>query len=357
MLVRAAEKVPLGSHPQNPEFQFRLRKRVGNPIFISYRRDDSEGEAGRLFDDLTRVFGADGVFMDVSGIRPGLDFVKAIEENVANCGVLLAVIGPTWVSIANGAGQRRLEDPSDFVVLEIASALKRTVPVIPILVHGARMPSPDQLPESLKSFSYRNSVELSHTRWNSDVKLLIEALTGYVAPSNATAQEPVHAAVSVQLPAPSPSAEQRKTAVKRSRLPLILGASLVMLAIAVGLYFAFHKSTPPLVGKWKDADPRTGNSLIRLVITGSGGSLSMHAYGSCQPTPCDWGAQTAGFNGATATATYTLTNQPGSPNQIRVAAVTVRPAGSNLNVTVQNTLKGQGAAREVEINRIFVPGS
>jgi hypothetical protein len=328
---------------------------VGNPIFISYRRDDSEGEAGRLFDDLTRVFGMDGVFMDVSGIRPGLDFVKAIEKNVADCGVLLAVVGPTWVSITNSAGQRRLEDPGDFVVLEIASALQRNVPVIPVLVHGAAMPAPDRLPESLKSFSFRNSVELSHTRWNSDVQLLIEALTAYVTPSNATAPEPVHATIAVQLPAPTSPAAPLETAVKRSRLPLILAASVVALALVVGLYYAFHNN-PSLVGSWKDAAPRTGNSLSRLVIAGSGSGLSIHAYGSCQPTPCDWGEQTAGVNGTAATATYTVTN-PDAPSEIRIAAVTVSPAGGNLNVTVLNTLKGHGAPREVQINRIFVPGS
>jgi hypothetical protein len=330
---------------------------VGNPIFISYRRDDSEGEAGRLFDDLTRVFGTDAVFMDVAGIRPGLDFVKAIEDNVADCGVLLALVGPTWVSIANGAGQRRLDDPGDFVALEIASALKRNVPVIPVLVHSAKMPTPDQLPESLKSFSYRNSVELSHTRWNSDVQLLVQALTAYIAPSNPTAKEPVHATVPVQLPAPNPHAVQAETAARRSRLPLISGAGLVALALAVGLFFTLHKSTPSLVGTWKDADPRNGNSLVRLVITGSGSELSIRAFGSCQPTPCDWGTQTAGVNGTTATATYTLTNLASAPNEIRVAAVTVRPAGSNLSVTVHNTLKGHGTPREAEISRTFVPAS
>src|ERR1700689_5539354 len=176
------------------------RRRVGNPIFISYRRDDTEGEAGRLFADLTREFGANSVFMDVAGIRPWAHFVQAIEQNVADCRVLLAIIGPTWATITGASGQRRLDDPNDFVVLEIASALKREVPVIPVLVHGGRMPSQDQLPGSLKSFSHRNSVELSHARWPSDVQLLIEALRTYVAPSKVTAQEPVHATVPVQLP-------------------------------------------------------------------------------------------------------------------------------------------------------------
>ena len=156
---------------------------MADAIFISYRRDDSEGEAGRLFDDLTRAFGNDAVFMDVVGIKPGVDFRKAIEDNVASCGVLLAIVGPAWASIIGADGKRRLEDPNDFVALEIASALRREVPVIPVLVHDAKMPSGDLLPESLKSFAFRNSVELSHARWNSDVALLEEALKAYVKPA------------------------------------------------------------------------------------------------------------------------------------------------------------------------------
>lgn len=150
---------------------------MAHAIFISYRRDDSEGEAGRLFDDLTRAFGSNGVFMDVAGISPGADFRKAIEDNIVSCGVLLAIIGPRWISITDAAGKRRLDDPNDFVALEIASALKRNVPVIPVLVHEARMPAVDHLPDGLKDLAYRNSVELTHARWNSDCKLLITALS------------------------------------------------------------------------------------------------------------------------------------------------------------------------------------
>src|ERR1700735_846066 len=97
----------------------------GRAIFISYRRDDTEGEAGRLYDDLVRAYGNDSVFMDVAGIEPGLDFRKAIDANVASCGVLLAVIGPSWASVTDSAGARRLDNANDFVRLEIASALTR----------------------------------------------------------------------------------------------------------------------------------------------------------------------------------------------------------------------------------------
>ena len=104
-------------------------------IFLSYRRDDAEGEAGRLFDFLTAEFGADNVFMDVAGIEPGRDFRKVIDQNVTSCGVLLAMIGKGWLDAKDDAGRPRLDDPMDFVRLETASALKRDIPVIPVLVH------------------------------------------------------------------------------------------------------------------------------------------------------------------------------------------------------------------------------
>src|ERR1700730_6952258 len=144
-------------------------------IFISYRRNDSEGEAGRLFDDLVGRFGEDSVFMDVSAIEAGRDFRKAIDESVATCGVLLAIIGNNWVDAKNESGVRRLDDPADFVRLETAAALRRDIPVIPVLIRGARMPRPEQLPDDLNDLVYRNGVELTHARWSSDLQLLIKA--------------------------------------------------------------------------------------------------------------------------------------------------------------------------------------
>ena len=149
-------------------------------IFISYRRDDTEGHAGRLFEDLCDRFGKDAVFMDVAGIEPGRDFRRAIEQQVASCGVLLAVIGKNWLNVADAQGRRRLDDPFDFVRLETVGALKRDIPVIPVLVHQAEMPRAEELPDDLKDLAFRNGVELSHARWASDVKLLIAALMPYV---------------------------------------------------------------------------------------------------------------------------------------------------------------------------------
>jgi hypothetical protein len=145
-------------------------------IFISYRRDDSEGQSGRLRDVLVRRFGEGSVFMDVADIVAGRDFREAIDKSVASCSVFLAVIGPSWLDAKDEAGLRRLDDPMDFVRLEIAGALKRRIPVVPVLVHGARMPGSEELSDDLKELTYRNSIELTHVRWDSDVEVLIKAL-------------------------------------------------------------------------------------------------------------------------------------------------------------------------------------
>jgi hypothetical protein len=145
-------------------------------IFINYRRNDSEGEAGRLFDELANRFGENSVFMDVAAIEPGRDFRKAIDQSVATCSVLLAMIGVEWLDTKDPQRRRRLDDPNDFVRIELASALRRDIPVIPVLVRGAKMPAADQLPEDLKELAFRNAVELTHARWKSDVQVLVRAL-------------------------------------------------------------------------------------------------------------------------------------------------------------------------------------
>jgi hypothetical protein len=155
-------------------------------IFVSYRRNDSQGEAGRVFFDLVTHFGEQKVFMDVAGIEAGRDFRKAIEESVANCGVLLVIMGPSWLTATNEAGIRRLDDPADFVREEVAAALRRDIPVIPVLVRGAGMPRVEQLPDTLKDLAYRNCVELTHARWRSDVQLLLEPLGRIIGQSGET---------------------------------------------------------------------------------------------------------------------------------------------------------------------------
>jgi len=175
-------------------------------IFISYRRSDTEGEAGRLFDDLAGRFTEQAVFMDVDAIQPGRDFRKAIEENIRDCSVLLAMLGPQWLESADEFGHRRLDDEDDYLRLEIAAALRRDIPVVPVLVRGAKMPRPNQLPADLQEFAYRNGVELTHARWKSDLQLLLRALEPHLGttaplPAAQSAHSPAQSAPS----APSPS--------------------------------------------------------------------------------------------------------------------------------------------------------
>lgn len=144
-------------------------------IFLNYRREDSQGEAGRLYDSLREHFSSEELFMDVDAIEPGLDFVEVLDGAVASCDVLLALIGRDWTT-ASIDGRRRLENPSDFVRLEIAAALRRKVRVVPVLVHGATMPAADALPDDLKALTRRAAIELSHTRWRSDVTSLVTLL-------------------------------------------------------------------------------------------------------------------------------------------------------------------------------------
>jgi hypothetical protein len=174
-------------------------------IFISYRRSDSAGESGRLSDDLIARFGATRVFMDVDAIQPGRDFRKAINENVGACSVFLVVIGPDWLDAKVTGGLRRLDHENDYVRLEIATALRRDVPVVPVLVRGAQMPKADDLPEEIRELAYRNSVELTHARWKSDVQVLIHALNPYLE----EAAEPPSAKAVVEIkpePVPAPPA-------------------------------------------------------------------------------------------------------------------------------------------------------
>lgn len=130
-------------------------------IFISYRRSDSRTISGRIYDRLATAFGgAEYVFKDVDSIPFGADFRTYINDSISACDALMAIIGPTWVTTTDEQGRRRIDDPNDFVRLEIEAALEQNLPVYPVLVHGAAMPRADDLPESLQSLAYRNAASV-----------------------------------------------------------------------------------------------------------------------------------------------------------------------------------------------------
>ena len=153
----------------------------GPIIFISYRREDAGGHAGRLYDSLAERFGEDAVFIDVDAIPAGGDFPELIRDAVGRASVFLAVIGRQWAAARDERGRRRLDLPTDFVRLECQAALDRRVRVIPVLVQGASMPDPEELPPDLTPLSSRNAFELSDRRWRSDVAELADAIEAGLA--------------------------------------------------------------------------------------------------------------------------------------------------------------------------------
>jgi len=167
---------------------------MAGKIFISYRRGDDPGNTGRLFDHLQQAFGPEQLFMYVDSIAPGLDFVRVLEEQVGQCDVLLAMIGPRWFDALDQHGSRRIDDPNDFVRIEIESALKQDKRVIPVLVGETRMPRLEDLPEAIRPLARRNAVRMTHERFRADAHSLIRALQQALDEAEALRQARVEAA-------------------------------------------------------------------------------------------------------------------------------------------------------------------
>ena len=143
-------------------------------VFISYRRDDSRYQARMVYTAFTQVVPRENVFMDVDSIPLGADFRKILRGWVDQCDVLLALIGPGWVSATDPrTGQPRLMNAGDFVRIEIAEALARDIPVVPVLLDGAPMPDPAQLPDDLMELVYRHAELVKYENFDDDVARLI----------------------------------------------------------------------------------------------------------------------------------------------------------------------------------------
>ena len=190
-------------------------------IFVSYRRQDSQSAAGRLSDHLKDHLAGVPIFRDVETIDPGADFVDAIGRALKSCAVLIAVIGPRWVGIQGANGARRLDDPGDYTRLEIATALQRKdVRVIPVLVEGAVMPAPEDLPDNLQALARRNAVELSDKRWEYDVAQLVKTL---------------RAVLGLPDPDPLPPPPPPPPPARRGRVAWLAGAGVLVLALLSAL--------------------------------------------------------------------------------------------------------------------------
>ena len=175
-------------------------------IFISYRRDDSADVTGRIYDRLTATFGRDAVFKDVDNIPFGVDFRQHLDHEVRQCQILLAIIGKDWLNANNEQGKRRLDNSADFVRIELESALKRNIPVIPILVSNAVMPAASQLPESLVDLAYRNGTIVGRDpdfhnhmdRLVNGIQQLVQSSSSPTKKSNNKQPEPSSQAIKTQ---------------------------------------------------------------------------------------------------------------------------------------------------------------
>ena len=205
---------------------------MSGKIFINYRRGDEPGFTQALLGRLEQAFPAERLFIDVDNIPPGEDFVRMLELQVAQCDAMLTVIGTNWLDATDEHGGRRLDNPNDFVRIEIESALKLGKRVIPVLVHQARMPHPDELPEAIRPLSQRNAVRLTHERFRADVQGLIKALQGAiedVASRSSTVGASDHAVKPLERP---PSSRRALAA---------FGVLGVVLIGAVGIWLAYPK--------------------------------------------------------------------------------------------------------------------
>jgi hypothetical protein len=203
-------------------------------IFISYRRDDSRGYAGRLQGDLSRRYSEEHVFRDIE-IPPGADFGEYITSLVDKCNVVLAIIGPGWLDARDRDGERRLDDPQDWVRLEIERALAREgVEVIPVLVDGARLPPREELPPSMLALRRRNAFELSDRRWDYDLEQLGTHLDTLLQGTSALHLRPQGVS-----PPPPTTTTTTPTTTTTTTIPADHTGSAVLAAAAVALLTAF----------------------------------------------------------------------------------------------------------------------
>jgi tetratricopeptide (TPR) repeat protein len=168
---------------------------MAGKIFISYRRDDSAGTAGRLCDRLAQTFGKTNLFIDVDNIPAGVNFVTHLSKQLGICNVFVCTVGPNWLNAKDDEGNRRLDQPNDYVRTEIAAALKRDIPVIPVLVDGARVPKARDLPDDIVALTERNAVEVRNSLFGRDADALTQQIRAILKEKQAAPSRKVVAVI------------------------------------------------------------------------------------------------------------------------------------------------------------------
>ncbi len=231
-------------------------------IAISYRRTDADA-TGRLFDRLVLKYGKESVFRDIDSVPFGLDFRKVIDEALKDADIFIAVVGPNWRGV-DDIGKARINDESDLVRIEVETALKRKIPVVPVLVGGATMPQPTELPESLREFSFRNAAGIDSGRnFDADVKRLIRSMDHVIQGTSArpVVRKASHAATQreivepPQIPTasgvepvpPRPQTASSSTGQLRVTYPVVAGLSGGIAVLAVVCFWLIYRPEPPPV--------------------------------------------------------------------------------------------------------------
>lgn len=214
-------------------------------VFINYRRSDASAHANLLYDWIRERYGEDRVFKDVDSIAPGLDFVEAIEHAIDSSEVMLVVIGKGWLVDANG--RRRLDDADDYVRMEVATALRRNIRVIPVLVEGTEMPTAAELPEPLANLTRRHAFEINDARTRADRDELLRRLGTILGPpsQNGSASPSVAVRPPEADPEPPPAPERPVVVTVEPAKPevkplkslvkwgwIVTGASLIFFPLA-----------------------------------------------------------------------------------------------------------------------------
>jgi Tol biopolymer transport system component len=233
----SAQVENVGSRPR----RHRLNKKPESAlpgIFISYRRSDNPDATGRIYDRLVSEFGKAQVFKDVDSITLGQDFRGHLNGIVGDCGVVLAIIGPRWTDAHNKDGQRRLEDPDDFVRIELEAALARDIPVVPVLVGHAPVPVASELPGSLAPMAFRQSIEVRpDPDFHNDATRLVTALRGILDPTAAAAEQEVAA-----ITAPAAATGMQRARPLGWIVATVLGIAAAAMVVPT---FRHLRETPP----------------------------------------------------------------------------------------------------------------
>lgn len=242
-------------------------------IFICYRRTDSGGHAGRVYDRLAARFGDDRIYIDIHNIPPGVDFVEHVRQAMQECAAVIVLIGQRWLV---GENRKRLNQPDDHVRQEIEQALESMAQVYPVLVQDARMPAQADLPEDIRPLARRNAIEIRDASFEADVQPLIKALEGLegLKPPGET----------VTSPAPSPESRTRRRIVRAATglgCLLLMGvvaffipnpsgfetsAFRVLFSLAAGAFVAIVADFVEIAGRWQKVAVSAGAGLAAFIL-------------------------------------------------------------------------------------------